>query len=146
MTKEVGPNSQPESLFVGNVSNTVSEIQNESPIISQQQIEPINLKYSPEVNHRNRSYLVFGIGIALLIVFPFHSLDGNFLFGTIGTALCCFSFAIAFFMDALYSKGKSDWELSMGQSNFTSTIGMRFDIIIGILCIMIVVMSWWVLL
>ena len=38
MSKEVGPHGQPESLFVGHVSETVSQIQNESPIISQQQI------------------------------------------------------------------------------------------------------------
>ena len=144
MTTEVAPHSHPESLFVGNISNTVSKIQNESPIISQQQIEPINLKYSPEVNLRTRSYFVFAIGLTLLIVFMNSALNTETSaidamdYLRLGNTLCFFSFAIAFFMNASYSKGKSDWKLSIGQSN-RNPYEMRFDIILGILCILIIV-------
>ena len=128
MSKEVDPHSQPESLFVGHVSETVSQIQNESPIISQQQIEPINLKYSPEVNLRTYSYFAIVIG---LIAFIASWWIGSWPEFICGNTLCFFSFAIALFMDASYSKGKSDWELSIGQSNSKSTIGMIFNIILG---------------
>jgi len=146
MTTEVAPHSHPESLFVGNISNTVSEIQNESPIISQQQIEPINLKYSPEVNLRTRSYFVFAIGLTFLIVFMNsavaaleYSVVDAMDYLRLANTLCFLSFAIAFFMNASYSKGKSAWKLSIGQSNWISTSGMIFDIILGILCILIIV-------
>ena len=128
MSKEVGPHGQPESLFVGHVSETVPEIQNESPIISQQQIEPINLKYSPEVNLRTYSFFAIVIGLIACIVSWWIGSWPEFI---CGNTLCLFSFAIACFLDASYSKGKSDWELSIGQSNSKSTIGMIFNIILG---------------
>ena len=136
MSKEVGPHGQPKSLFVGHVSETVSEIQNASPIISQQQIEPINLKYSPEVNLRTYSFFAIVIGLIACIVSWWIGSWPEFI---CGNTLCIFSFAIACFLDASYSKGKSDWELSIGQSNSKSTIGMIFNTIIGILCMFIVV-------
>ena len=150
MTKEVAPHSQPESLFVGHVS----EIQNESPIIlhprvihhQHHRIEPIKLKYSPEVNLRTRSYFVFAIGLTFLIVFMNSALNTETSandamdYLRLGNTLCFFSFAIAFFMNASYSKGKSDWKLSIGQSNqIFSFIGMISKIILGILCILIIV-------
>ena len=128
MSKEVGPHGQPKSLFVGHVSETVSEIQNESPIISQQKIEPINLKYSPEVNLRTYSFFAIVIGLIACIVSWWIGSWPEFI---CGNTLCIFSFAIACFLDASYSKGKSDWELSIGQSNSKSTIGMIFNIILG---------------
>ena len=136
MSKEVGPHGQPESLFVGHVSETVPEIQNESPIISQQQIEPINLKYSPEVNLRNYSYFAIVIGLIACIASWWIGSWPEFI---CGNTLCFFSFAIALFMDASYSKGKSDWELSVGRSNLKSTIGMIFCIILGMVFTVIVV-------
>jgi hypothetical protein len=140
MPKKVVPHGQPKSLFVGHASETVSEIQNESPIISQQQIQPINLKYSPIVNLRIYSFFASGIGLILLIIYVNSALSNysvdDFRWGNI---LCLSFFAIACFLDASYSKGKSDWELSIGQSNSKSTIGMIFNTIIGILCIFIVV-------
>ena len=146
MSKEVSTHSQPESLIVGHISNTVSEIQNKSPIISQQQIEPINLKYSPEVNLRTRSYFVFAIGLTFLIVFMNSALNTETSandamdYLRLGNTLCFFSFAIAFFMNASHYKGKSDWKLSIGQSNqIFSFIGMIWQIILGILCILIIV-------
>jgi len=128
MSKEVGPHGQPESLFVGHVSETAPEIQNESPIISQQQKEPINLKYSPEVNLRTYSFFAIVIGLIACIVSWWIGSWPEFI---CGNTFCIFSFAIACFLDASYSKGKSDWELSIGQSNSKSTIGMIFNIILG---------------
>ena len=154
MTKEVAPHSQPESLIVGHISNTVSEIQNESPIIlhprvihhQHHRIEPIKLKYSPEVNLRTRSYFVFAIGLTFLIVFMNSALNTETSaidamdYLRLGNTLCFFSFAIAFFMNASYYKGKFDWKLSIGQSNqIFSFIGMIWEIILGILCSVIVI-------
>ncbi|HIF89943.1 MAG TPA: hypothetical protein EYQ58_00035 [Candidatus Poseidoniales archaeon] len=144
MTKEVAPHSQPIPLFAGGFATVGSEIQNESRIISQQQIEPINLKYSPEVNLRTRSYYVFAIGLTFLIVFMTSAWTATNLMDLVyyfrlGNTLCFFFFAIAFFMNASYSKGKSDWKLSIGQSNSKSTSGMIFSKILGILCILIIV-------
>ena len=136
MSKEVDPHSQPKSLFVGHVSENVSQIQNESPIISQQQIEPINLKYSPEVNLRTYSYFAIVIGLIACIASWWIGSWPEFI---CGNTLCFFSFAIALFMDASYSKGKSDWELSVGRSNLKSTIGMIFCIILGMVFTVIVV-------
>jgi len=138
MSKEVGPHGQPESLFVGHVSKTVSEIQNESPIISHQQIEPISLKYSPIVNLRIYSFFAIVIGLLAGIV-PWWIGPSEFEFFC-GNILCFFSFAIALFIDASYYKGKSDWELSIGKSNSKSTIGMIFNNILGIIFTGIVVL------
>jgi len=139
MTKEVAPHSQPKPLFADGFATVGSEIQNESRIISQQQIEPINLKYSPEVNLRTRSYFVFATGLTLLIIFVNSALNNYSIDDLVlGNILCLFSFAIAFFMNASYSKGKSDWKLLIGQSNRISNSGMIFWMILGMLCIWIV--------
>jgi len=143
MSKEIGPHGLPESFFVGHVSETVSEIKNENRIISQHQIEPINLKYSPKVNLRHQSYYVFAIGLILLITFVNSALNNYSVDDlALGNILCLFSFAIAFFMNASYSKGKSDWKLLIGQSSRTSNSGMIFSIILGMLCILIVVFGF----
>ena len=61
---------------------------------------------------------------------------GNGLGMIIGNSVCCLSFSIAFFLDAAFYKGKSDWQTSTGQSNTGSMVGLVFDIIFGIIALL----------
>lgn len=134
MATEVEPHSKPEPIFIGHVTETDAESQNQSPIAPQQRITAINLKYNPEVNLRNYSYLVFTLGflfsVILIMDFDFNSIK-------FGSSLCCFSFALAAFIDASYLKGKSEWQESMGQSNSSTNLEVAFSVVVGIISIMI---------
>ena len=136
MQPGVDPYSQPETQYVAPQQYVHAEMQYAQPAMPQQQIVYIDLKYKPEVNLRNWSYLALGIGIA--VFFGFFALmvtNNSEIFYALGSTFCCFSFAIAGFMDAAFYKGKADWQLSTGQSNGGSITGMVFDIIFGILCV-----------
>ena len=109
-------------------------------VTQQPQVVYIDLKYSPENNLRYWSYAVIGIGIVIYMstVFSSGALnggDGNGFGLIVGNSICCLSFSIAFFLDAAFYKGKSDWQTSTGQSNTGSTVGLVFDVIFGIIAL-----------
>ena len=154
MHPEDGTNVPDPQYIVTQQYVNPNPIQNQIPVVAQQQVDPrvlqgqpmmvpqqqqviyIDLNYRPDVNYRNWSYLAIGFG--LLVYF---GTLGSIGYGAEGSAyaisnsICCFSFAIAFLMDAAYYKGKSDWQTSTGQSNGGSMTGMIFDIIFAIIAI-----------
>jgi len=135
MSIGVEPNSKPDTQYVGHLSNIDSGVQHSQPVNPQQQITYIDLKYRPKVNLRNWSYLLFLTG--LVLIFGYNDIIWDNYQINAGK-LCCYSFAIAFFMDASYSNGKSKWKLSTDQSNSTLSVSDRlahFDVLLGILCI-----------
>ena len=141
MQPGVDPYGQPENQYVAPQQYAQPAMQYAQPGMPQQQIVYIDLKYKPEVNLRNWSYLALGVGI--IFYFGFMALGANTdseIFIAIGSTFCCFSFAIACFMDAVFYKGKADWQLSTGQSNGGSITGMIFDIIFGVLCVAYAIM------
>ena len=141
MQPGVDPYGQPENQYVAPQQYAQPAMQYAQPGMPQQQIVYIDLKYKPEVNLRNWSYLALGVGI--IFYFGFMALGANTdseIFIAIGSTFCCFSFAIACFMDAVFYKGNADWQLSTGQSTGGSITGMIFVIFFGVLCVAYAIM------
>ena len=134
------PQNRPEQIVIQPQQNLQGEVQY-SNIVQHPQIVYIDLKYNPEKNFRYWSYGVIAIGIAIYMFSVFTSGEingepGNGLGMIIGNSVCCLSFSIAFFLDAAFYKGKSDWQTSTGQSNTGSMVGLVFDIIFGIIALL----------
>ena len=132
-------NSPPEQIIIQPQQQIQGQVQFVQ-VDQQPQVVYIDLKYRPENNLRYWSYAVIGIGIVIYMSTVFSSgvLNGN---GSgdgvgIGNSICCLSFSIAFFLDAAFYKGKSDWQTSTGQSNTGSKVGLVFDIIFGIIALL----------
>jgi len=105
-----------------------------------QQIIYIPLKFSPKPNWRNWSYLVIAVGLLLSVIVSVFN-EGSMESGAtmfLANSVCCMSICVAAFMDAAYYSMKSDWELSTGQSNTNSKIGMIFDIVFGLVALFFV--------
>ena len=132
-------NSPPEPIIIQPQQQIQGQVQLVQ-VAQQPQVVYIDLKYRPENNLRYWSYCVFGIGIGIYMstVFSSGALngDGSGLGVIIGNSVCCLSFSIAFFLDAAFYKGKSDWQTSTGQSNTGSMVGLVFDIIFGIIALL----------
>ena len=127
------PQNRPEQIVIQPQQNLQGEVQYTN-IVQQPQIVYIDLKYNPENNFRYWSYGVIAVGISIYFGFGilfFESDFGPF----IDNSLCCLSFSIAFFLDAAFYKGKSEWQTSTGQSSTGSIVGMVFDIIFGIIAL-----------
>ncbi len=132
-------NSPPEPIIIQPQQQIQGQVQLVQ-VAQQPQVVYIDLKYRPENNLRYWSYGVIGIGIVIYMstVFSSGALngDGSGLGVIIGNSVCCLSFSIAFFLDAAFYKGKSDWQTSTGQSNTGSMVGLVFDIIFGIIALL----------
>lgn len=132
-------NPPPEQIIIQPQQQLQGQVQLVQ-VAQQPQIVYIDLKYRPENNLRYWSYAVIGIGIVIYVstVFSSGALngDGSGLGMIIGNSVCCLSFSIAFFLDAAFYKGKSDWQTSTGQSNTGSMVGLVFDIIFGIIALL----------
>ena len=100
------------------------------PQVPQQQVIIIQAKYQPDVNLRTWSIVILLCGVVISFALPFIGLETDMyeLF-EISSYLCCSSFIVAFILDAVYLKGKSDWETSMG----LSTNGTTFSLVVTIL-------------
>ena len=59
----------------------------------------------------------------------------NDIWRFLSEAVCCLSIILTFVFDAVYYKGKADWQATTGQSNTWSLTGMIFDIIFALLVI-----------
>ena len=132
-------NSPPEPIIIQPQQQIQGQVQLVQ-VAQQPQVVYIDLKYRPENNLRYWSYGVIGIGIVIYMstVFSSGALngDGSGLGVIIGNSVCCLSFSIAFFLDAAFYKGKSDWLSSTGHSNTGSMVGLVFDIIFGIIALL----------
>ena len=129
-------NSPPEQIIIQPQQQIQGQVQLVQ-VAQQPQVVYIDLKYNPENNFRYWSYVAIGIGLVIYLGSVF---TGGRLIGDPGVfvsnSICCLSFSIAFFLDAAFYKGKSDWQTSTGQSNTGSMVGLVFDIIFGIIALL----------
>ena len=112
------------------------------PQIPQQQVIIIQAKYQPDVNLRTWSLVILICGVVISFVLPFIGLETDMyeLF-EISSYLCCSSFIVAFILDAVYLKGKSDWETSMGLSTNGTTFSLVVTILFAIIFLVILVFN-----
>ena len=127
------PQNRPEQIVIQPQQNLQGEVQYTNTV-QQPQIVYIDLKYNPENNFRYWSYGAIAVGITIYFGFGILFFESDFG-PLISNSLCCLSFSIAFFLDAAFYKGKSEWQTSTGQSSTGSIVGMVFDIIFGIIAL-----------
>ena len=89
-------------------------------------------KFQPKFNFRFLSYAVIALGVTASITFVEKSEPGRLAddyWRFLSEASCCLSIILAFVFDAVFYKGKADWQAATGQSNTWSLTGMIFDIL-----------------
>ncbi|MEC8540306.1 MAG: hypothetical protein VXY53_00505 [Candidatus Thermoplasmatota archaeon] len=108
----------------------------------EQQIIILNPKYQPQLNLRYISTGILVLGIAISIALPFVGIDesGSVLF-QISAYICCSSFILGLLVDAIYLKGKSDWQTSLGMSNTWSLVSLVLSILFALGLILILVLN-----
>ena len=107
----------------------------------QQQIIITNPKYKPALNLRIISTGIIVLGSLIAIALPFIGIEvSELLLFEISGYVCCSSFIIALLVDAVYLKGKSDWETSIGLGNTWSLVSLVLSIMltIGLIIILII--------
>ena len=132
MQPSVDPKEQGQTQFSGQPQNLNQQIQQTQGVFPQQQVIILNPKFQPKFNFRYLSYAVFAIGITASIIFMEMSAPGrltNDYWRFLSEASCCLSIILAFVFDAVFYKGKADWQATTGQSNTWSLTGMIFDIL-----------------
>ncbi len=110
------------------------------PQFPQQQVIVINAKYQPDLNLRTWSIVILFGGVVTSFALPFIGLEADIydLF-QISSYLCCSSFIVASIMDAVYLKGKSEWQTSMGLSTNGTTISLVVIILFAVILLIILV-------
>ena len=138
MQPDTDPNNRQNQIW-GEAQNPALQQQFQSP---QQQVIILNPKYRPELNLRLISTGILVLGIAISIALPFIGIDesGSVLF-QISAYICCSSFILALLVDAVYLKGKSDWQTSLGMSNTWSLVSLVLSIIFALGLIFILVLN-----
>ena len=133
---------QIQPILVGNISAQLSgqptDFGDVSAQLSRQpnfvgnfspQPQYIQLKYSPKLNFRYLSYGVIGVLMPIslyLIMGPNYAKTDM-----IGLSICCALPSVVFFLDAIYSHGKSEWEFANGMPNNKTRLGMVLNIVLG---------------
>ena len=108
------------------------------PQFPDQQIIVINPKYKPDFNLRIWSIFILLGGVITSFALPFIGLEmGIYDVFQMSSYLCCSSFIIALVMDAVYLRGKSDWQNSMGLSTSATTVSFVFTIIFAVVLFII---------
>lgn len=138
MQPDTDPNNRQNQIW-GEAQNPALQQQFQSP---QQQVIILNPKYRPELNLRLISTAILVLGIAISIALPFIGIDesGSVLF-QISAYICCSSFILALLVDAVYLKGKSDWQTSLGMSNTWSLVSLVLSILFALGLIFILVLN-----
>ena len=132
MQPGVDPEKPNQTQLYGQPQNLNQQIQQTQGVFPQQQIIILNPKFQPKFNFRYLSYAVFALGITASITFLEFSEPGrlaNDYWRFLSEAVCCLSIILTFVFDAVFYKGKADWQATTGQSNTWSLTGMIFDII-----------------
>ncbi|MBD43281.1 MAG: hypothetical protein CMB09_04190 [Euryarchaeota archaeon] len=131
MQPGVGPEKPNQTQFSGQPQYINQQIQQSQGAFPQQQIIIINAKYQPSFNFRYLSYAVFGLGITAYFILSNMRTDGDIdqYLRFLSEATCCLSIILTFVFDAVFYKGKADWQSTTGQSNTGSITGMVFDIL-----------------
>jgi len=126
------PEKQNQPQLYGQPQTLNQQIQQTQGAFPQQQIIIMDLKFKPKFNFRYLSYTVFALGITASITFLEFSEPGrhaNDIWRLLSEAVCCLSIILTFVFDAVFYKGKADWQATTGQSNTWSLTGMIFDIL-----------------
>ena len=133
MQPGVDPGKPTQTQFSGQTQYINEQIQQTQGAFPQQQIIIINAKYQPDFNFRYLSYAVFALGIGASLILSNMRTDGDAdqYMGFLSEATCCLSIILTFVFDAVFYKGKADWQSTTGQSNTGSITGMIFDILFG---------------
>ena len=131
MQPGVGPEKPNQTQFSGQPQYINQQIQQSQGAFPQQQIIIINAKYQPSFNFRYLSYAVFALGITAYFILSNMRTDGDIdqYLRFLSEATCCLSIILTFVFDAVFYKGKADWQSTTGQSNTGSITGMVFDIL-----------------
>ena len=131
MQPGVDPGKPSQTQFFGQTQYINEQIQQTQGAFPQQQIIIINAKYQPDFNFRYLSYVVFalGIGASLILSNMRTDSDADQYMGFLSEASCCLAIILTFVFDAVFYKGKADWQSTTGQSNTGSITGMIFDIL-----------------
>ena len=131
MQPGVGPEKPIQTQFSGQPQYINQQIQQSQGAFPQQQIIIINAKYQPSFNFRYLSYAVFALGITAYFILANMRTDGDIdqYLRFLSEATCCLSIILTFVFDAVFYKGKADWQSTTGQSNTGSITGMVFDIL-----------------
>ena len=131
MQPGVGPEKPNQTQFSGQPQYINQQIQQTQGAFPQQQIIIINAKYQPSFNFRYLSYAVFALGITAYFILSNMRTDGDIdqYLRFLSEATCCLSIILTFVFDAVFYKGKADWQSTTGQSNTGSITGMVFDIL-----------------
>lgn len=131
MQPGVDPGKPSQTQFSGQTQYINEQIQQTQGAFPQQQIIIINAKYQPDFNFRYLSYVVFalGIGASLILSNMRTDSDADQYMGFLSEASCCLAIILTFVFDAVFYKGKADWQSTTGQSNTGSITGMIFDIL-----------------
>ena len=131
MQPGVGPGKPIQTQFSGQPQYINQQIQQSQGAFPQQQIIIINAKYQPSFNFRYLSYAVFALGITAYFILSNMRTDGDIdqYLRFLSEATCCLSIILTFVFDAVFYKGKADWQSTTGQSNTGSITGMIFDIL-----------------
>ena len=132
MQPGVDPKKPNQTQFYGQPQNLNQQIQQSQGVFPQQQIIILSQKFQPRFNFRYLSYTVFALGITASIIFLEISEPGRYandIWRFLSEAVCCLSIILTFVFDAVFFKGKADWQATTGQSNTWSLTGMIFDIL-----------------
>ena len=131
MQPGVDPGKPSQTQFFGQPQYINEQIQQTQGAFPQQQIIIINAKYQPDFNFRYLSYVVFalGIGASLILSNVRTDSDADQYMRFLSEASCCLAIILTFVFDAVFYKGKADWQSTTGQSNTGSITGMIFDIL-----------------
>ena len=133
MQPGVDPGKPSQTQFSGQAQYINEQIQQTQGVFPQQQIIIINAKYQPDFNFRYLSYAVFALGIIGSWILSIMSTDSDVdgYLGFLSEATCCLSIILTFVFDAVFYKGKADWQSTTGQSNTGSITGMIFNILLA---------------
>ena len=132
MQPSVDPKEQSQTQFSGQSQNINQQIQQTQGVFPHQNIIISNPKFQPKFNFRFLSYAVIALGVTASITFVEKSEPGRLAddyWRFLSEASCCLSIILAFVFDAVFYKGKADWQAATGQSNTWSLTGMIFDIL-----------------
>ncbi|MDB4657059.1 hypothetical protein OAE50_02215 [Candidatus Poseidoniaceae archaeon] len=138
MQSGIDPGKPSQTQFSGQPQYINEQIQQTQGFFPQQQIIIINAKFQPSFNFRYLSYAIFALGISASFILSNMRTDSDAdqYIGFLGEASCCLSIILTFVFDAVFYKGKADWESTTGQSNTGSITGMIFDILFAVLVIL----------
>ena len=132
-----------QTQFFGQPQNINQHFQQTQGGFPQQQIIILNPKFQPSFNFRYLSYAVLALGITISIILGNVSTDtdADIYLRFLSEATCCLSIILSFVFDAVFYKGKSDWQSSIGQSNGGSITGIIFNVIFA--CIVVIFGYMW---